>query len=89
MLKKAVLLVATSMSLMSAQSVMAKDVRPTAVSFKSAVAKPGVDVPAPARSRVAKRHDLFGLGLLPLVAIGAGVGLTVGLVALADNSSPS
>lgn len=86
MLKKTVSVAAALVVLASAQNAMAKDVRPAAVSLKPAVAAP-VDAPAPARARVGKRHDIFGLPALSglgLAAVG-GIALTAAVVAVATS----
>lgn len=86
MLKKTASVVVALAALASAQNVMAKDVRPAAVSLKPAVAAP-VDAPAPARARVGKRNDIFGLPALSglgLVAVG-GIALTAAVVAATSS----
>lgn len=93
MLKKAGFIAAALLGVASSPIAYAKDVRPAAVAFNTpaaVTANQGLGV-APARVRVAKRHDFLGLAGLPLIAVvgGAVVAGTVIAVVSTDSSSPS
>jgi hypothetical protein len=93
MLKKAGIIAVASLGVASSSVAMAKDVRPAAVAFNTPVAASATqDVAAPARVRVAKRHDFLGLTGLPLLAVVGGVvaaGAVIGVVVSDNSSSPS
>ncbi|MBB3956818.1 hypothetical protein [Novosphingobium sediminicola] len=90
MLKKAVAVTAALIVLATTQNAMAKDVRPSAVTLKP-VAAASAETPAPARVRVAKRNDIFGVpGLSGLGLALSGVIVTAGIiVAASSGGSPS